>query len=121
MRVESVANALDQAFSVANRLIGQDAPYRSVPWFWSVYGPHRLELVGIAVDIDEVIVHGDPLDYDYAAYCFHDGELVRFESLNRPREHMKMRRAFDRGPLPTPSDVSEPGYSLTDWKLAPKT
>ncbi|MDH6293241.1 NAD(P)/FAD-dependent oxidoreductase [Rhodococcus opacus] len=119
LRVESVANALDQAFSVANRLIGQDAPYRSVPWFWSIYGPHRLELVGIAVDIDEVIVHGDPLNYDYAAYCFHDGELVRFESLNRPREHMKMRRAFERGPLPSPSDISEPGYSLTDWKLAP--
>jgi hypothetical protein len=32
---------------------------------------------------------------------------------------MKMRRVFERGPLPSPRDVSEPGYSLTDWKLAP--
>jgi 3-phenylpropionate/trans-cinnamate dioxygenase ferredoxin reductase subunit len=119
VRVESIANALAQAQCVAERLSGAPSSYSAVPWFWSVYGPHRLELVGLGTDIDEVIVHGDPLKQDFAAYCFLEGQLVRFESLNRPREHMKMRRAFERGYLPSAEEIGRPNFSLADWSLTP--
>jgi 3-phenylpropionate/trans-cinnamate dioxygenase ferredoxin reductase subunit len=117
IRVESIANATAMAQTVALRLTGSAASdFSAVPWFWSIYGPHRLELVGMAADVDEVIVHGDPLAYDFAAYCFKNGQLVRFESLNRPREHMKMRRSFERGVPPTPAEISDPAFSFVDWK-----
>lgn len=116
-RVESIANATAMAQAVALRLTGSaPSDFSAVPWFWSIYGPHRLELVGMAADVDEVIVHGNPLAYDFAAYCFKDGLLVRFESLNRPREHMKMRRSFERGVVPTPAEISDPAFSFVDWK-----
>ncbi|MFT3797495.1 NAD(P)/FAD-dependent oxidoreductase [Microbacterium sp.] len=119
LRVESIANALGQADAVARRLAGTVEPYTAVPWFWSVYGPHRMEIVGVRNQVDEVIVHGSPLDHDFAAYCFYEGELVCFESLNRAREHMKMRRLFEKGTKPTPDIVGTRGFSLADWKPAP--
>lgn len=119
LRVESIANALGQGDCVAQRLAGNAQKYSAVPWFWSIYGPHRLEIVGTGSEIDEVIVHGRPLDYDFAAYCFSNGVLKRFESLNRAREHMKMRRIFQRGHLPGPDDVGSPDFDLSGWPLQP--
>src|SRR5262249_838270 len=35
IRLESVQNAVDQGRAVAARLIGKQAPFAAVPWFWS--------------------------------------------------------------------------------------
>ena len=38
IRIESVQNAMDQARTVAARLLGKAAAYDAVPWFWSDQG-----------------------------------------------------------------------------------
>ena len=46
MRLESWRNAFDQGAHVAGVLMGSDAPYRAVPWFWSDQYDLTLQIAG---------------------------------------------------------------------------
>ncbi|MCG3753972.1 FAD/NAD(P)-binding oxidoreductase [Amycolatopsis sp. Poz14] len=121
VRTESIANALSQGSCVAARLCGGPAEYSAIPWFWSAYGKHRLDIVGSEPHVDEVIVQGDPLAQDFAAFCFAGGRLARFESVGRPRHSMRARRLFERGQVLTPAEVRAPGFDLAAWRPAVPT
>lgn len=47
VRLESVNNAVEQAWNAAATLMGQPVPYRMVPWFWSDQGDLKLQMAGI--------------------------------------------------------------------------
>lgn len=92
VRLESVQNAVDQAKTVAGRIVGPGEPYRSVPWFWSDQGPYKLQVVGLTAGADHVelgrLGEADRL----IAYCFRGDRLLGIETVNRPGEHMLGRR-----------------------------
>src|SRR6185369_2330794 len=46
-RLESVQNAVDQAKCVARAIMGNPAPYRDVPWFWTDQYETRFQMVGL--------------------------------------------------------------------------
>jgi len=46
MRLESWRNAFDQGAHVASVVMGSDAPYRAVPWFWSDQYDLTLQIAG---------------------------------------------------------------------------
>ena len=41
-------------------IIGRPAPAPEVPWYWSDQYDLKLQIAGIAFDVDEIIVRGDP-------------------------------------------------------------
>lgn len=91
-RIESVQNAADQARCVAQRIVGQPAPYRALPWFWSHQGNLKLQIVGLPSAGCEEVVRGDPAALACSVFSFRDGQLCCVETLNRPAEHMLARR-----------------------------
>ncbi|KAB0680032.1 NAD(P)/FAD-dependent oxidoreductase [Aureimonas leprariae] len=92
VRLESVQNAVDQAKCVAARILGQDVPYDSVPWFWSDQGTFKLQIAGITAGADHVHAVGSPEDGRFVAYCFRGDRLLGIETINRPGEHMAGRK-----------------------------
>ena len=58
LRLESVHNAMEQSKTVASSIMGNKEPYDQVPWFWSDQYDHKLQLVGISGEHDEVIMRG---------------------------------------------------------------
>ncbi|MGL4976159.1 MAG: NAD(P)/FAD-dependent oxidoreductase, partial [Bosea sp. (in: a-proteobacteria)] len=58
IRLESVQNAVDQAKIVAASIMGQDARYQAVPWFWSDQYDLKLQMVGLSQGHDEVHERG---------------------------------------------------------------
>ncbi|MEH6719678.1 MAG: FAD-dependent oxidoreductase [Aurantimonas endophytica] len=92
VRLESVQNAVDQAKSVAGRIVGGDEPYRSVPWFWSDQGPFKLQVVGLTAGADHVELGRLGEEGRLIAYCFRGDRLLGIETVNRPGEHMLGRR-----------------------------
>jgi 3-phenylpropionate/trans-cinnamate dioxygenase ferredoxin reductase subunit len=52
MRVESVQNANDQATCVAKAILGNPAPYKAFPWFWSNQYDLKLQTAGLSVGHD---------------------------------------------------------------------
>jgi len=96
-RLESVPNALEQAKQAAAALCGRAAPAAEVPWFWSDQYEVRLQIAGLALDVAEVVVRGDPLAGSFA--IFHlagDGTVQAVEAVNAPAEFMAGRMMIAR-------------------------
>lgn len=60
LRLESVPNAIEQAKVAAKTLLGIEAEYRAVPWFWSEQADLKLQIAGLSQGHDQTVFRGDP-------------------------------------------------------------
>ncbi|MDF1822187.1 MAG: FAD-dependent oxidoreductase [Alcanivoracaceae bacterium] len=87
-RMESVANAVDQARTAAATLMGEDKPYDAAPWFWSNQYDVRLQMVGLSKDHDQRVVRGNPRDGSFAVFYMREGHLIAVDAVNLPMAFM---------------------------------
>lgn len=91
-RLESVANAVEQARQAAACIVGAPAPPAETPWNWSDQYDLKLQLAGLVVDVDEVLVRGDPGTGSFAVFHLR-GDVVRaVEAVNAPAEFIAGRQ-----------------------------
>jgi 3-phenylpropionate/trans-cinnamate dioxygenase ferredoxin reductase subunit len=91
IRLESVANALEQAKQAAAAIVGRPEPTHEVTWNWSDQYDIKLQLAGVAFDADETMVRGDPAQAKFAVFHL-KGDVVRaVEAVNAPAEFMGAR------------------------------
>jgi NADPH-dependent 2,4-dienoyl-CoA reductase/sulfur reductase-like enzyme len=119
VRLESVQNAVDQARTVAARLMGKPAPYAALPWFWSDQGDLKLQIAGLSTGHDQTVVLGEPASGHCTVLCFKgDGLLLAVETSNKPADHMAARKILARGPALTAAVAAAPGFDLRAWEAA---
>lgn len=106
LRLESVQNATDQGRTAAKAMTGQDVEYDAVAWFWSDQGDRKLQMAGLAFDVDREIVTGDEAGGAFAVFLFSGERLVAVETVNRPGEHMLARRMLAAGFSPTEEEIA---------------
>lgn len=104
IRLESVQNAVDQAKTVAASIMGQAARYQAVPWFWSDQYDLKLQMVGLSAGHDSVIERGSRADNRFSVFYFKAGRLIAVDSVNRPADHMRGRKAL-AGPAIAPGEI----------------
>ena len=75
IRVEHWANALNQGPAAARNMLGQDAPYERLPYFFSDQYDVGMEYSGFARDWDRVVVRGDTAAREFIAFWM-DGDRV---------------------------------------------
>lgn len=115
VRLESVQNAADHAVCVADQLVGRPSRYRAVPWFWSDQRDLKLQMAGVPAGHDNVVVRGDPADRSFSVFWFRSGNLIGGESVNRPGDHVVVRRLLARQPHErrlTPEQAADPTFDL---------
>ena len=110
--LESVQNAADQAHAVARRILGGDAPYTAVPWFWSDQAGARLQIAGRTADADEVVLCGEPDAKRFSALCFIGGRLAGVESVGRSGDHVAARRLLASGTPLSPAIAGVADFDL---------
>jgi 3-phenylpropionate/trans-cinnamate dioxygenase ferredoxin reductase subunit len=88
-RLESVQNAVDQARAVAASIVGEGAPYDSLPWFWTDQAGAKLQIAGILANADQTVVTG-----------------------NRPHDHIAARRLFTVDHKPRYADLEASSFDL---------
>ncbi|HEC51271.1 hypothetical protein LCGC14_0356490 [marine sediment metagenome] len=120
-RIESVPNAMDQARSVAARLLGKPSPFIATPWFWTDQGNLKLQIVGLSTGFDTTVTLGDPSSQQFSVLCFRKDHLVAVESCNRPSDHMAGKKLLSRPAELTISEASTPGFDLKAWEIAHRT
>ena len=113
-RLESVQNAVDQARFVAARIVGEPAPYDSVPWFWTDQLGAKLQIAGIGTGYDTTVVFGDPYEGKFSILSFLDGVLVVVESVNRPGDHISARRLLAEQRAPTLAELRASEFNLKE-------
>lgn len=95
LRVESVQNAHDMAKVVTHDMMGEDAVYDALPWFWSNQYDLKLQTVGLATGYDEEIVRGDPATRSFSVVYRKNGRVVALDCVNRTRDYVQGRKLIE--------------------------
>ena len=102
LRLESVANAIEQAKVAALSMLGGHEAYDQVPWFWSDQYDIKLQIAGLAQNYDSVVLRGDPDTNNFAVFYLREGRLIAVDAINRPREFMQGKKLVPKAPeIPT--------------------
>lgn len=119
-RLESVQNATDQARVVARKLVGKEARYDALPWFWSDQGDLKLQIAGLNMDCDTFVTRGDPASRAFSVFGFSGGKLRVVESVNRAADHMIARRLIASGVALSPEEAADAAFDLKARAMPPK-
>ena len=76
IRMEHWANALNQGQTAAHNMLGQEAPYAKLPYFYSDQYDFGMEYNGFAADWDRVVLRGDPSAREFLAFWLKDGRVL---------------------------------------------
>ena len=82
IRVEHWANALNQPAVAARSMLGVEAVYDRLPYFFSDQYDLGMEYLGHASTDDEVVVHGDLEKREFVALWQRDGHVVAGMNVN---------------------------------------
>lgn len=117
IRLESVQNAVDQARTIAARILGDIAPYTALPWFWTDQGNLKLQIAGLSIGCDETVTLGSASENKISVLCFKEGTLICVESCNLAGDHMVARKLLTRVSGLTPEIAKAEGFNLKKWEL----
>jgi 3-phenylpropionate/trans-cinnamate dioxygenase ferredoxin reductase subunit len=92
LRLESVANALEQARRAAAAIAGRPPPAPEVPWFWSDQYDLKLQIAGLPFDADARVLRGDPAAASFAVFHLQGDRLQAVEAVNAGPEFMAGRQ-----------------------------
>jgi 3-phenylpropionate/trans-cinnamate dioxygenase ferredoxin reductase subunit len=82
VRVEHWANALNQPSVAARGMLGKDASYDRLPYFFSDQYEVGMEYTGYAADWDEVVFRGDVAAREFIAFWLKDGRVLAGMNVN---------------------------------------
>ena len=92
IRLESVHNAIEQGKTVASSIMNKKTPYSQIPWFWSDQYDLKLQIAGLCIDYDDIIVRGNSDNRSFAVFYMKDNYMIASDCINCPGEHMMSRK-----------------------------
>jgi p-cumate 2,3-dioxygenase ferredoxin reductase subunit len=111
IRVETWANAQNQAICVAGNMIGADREYGDPPWFWSDQYDLNIQVVGDMLNADH-IVRGDTGGDRFSVAAMRGNEIVGAISINAAKDMAMFRRLVARQSRLNRSDIESTAYDL---------
>ena len=103
MRLENRTNATGQALAVASAVLGDERPYRPVPYFWTDQFGTRVQMygrpaagtgtgTGTDADAEVAVVEGDMADGRFVAVHRSGGAITGVLGWNMPKQTLRYRR-----------------------------
>jgi 3-phenylpropionate/trans-cinnamate dioxygenase ferredoxin reductase subunit len=111
IRLESVQNAIDQAEAVAANMLGAGEAYVPQPWFWSDQYDVKLQIGGLNMGYDHVVVR-DGAEGAVSHWYYAGPTLLAVDAMNDPRAYMVGKRLIEMGKSPAPATVMDPATDL---------
>lgn len=113
MRLESWANARDQALACAKAIIGVEAAYEEIPWFWSDQYESNVQILGVPDSNGTPVVRGDPGEDRFA--CFYLDAESRIHSaitVSSPTDFKVAQRLARAGRAVDPGQLADVSTNL---------
>jgi 3-phenylpropionate/trans-cinnamate dioxygenase ferredoxin reductase subunit len=108
LRVEHWDDALHGPTVAVATLLGKQAVYDPIPYFWSDQLDHTIQWAGFAKGADSVVRRGEPGDANGWAFCWLAGtRLVAMLTVDRPRDLVQGRRRMIDGAEPDPARLAD--------------
>ena len=114
LRLESVHNAMEQSKTVASSIMGNKTAYNQVPWFWSDQYDHKLQIVGLSGDHDEVLIRGDLAESKFMLFYLKAEELIAVDAVNNPKEFLICRKLVENKVKISSHDILNQSKNLKD-------
>lgn len=106
VRLESVGNAIAQADTVADNMLGAERAYEASPWFWSDQYECKLQIAGLNTGYDRVITRLDEAPGAVSFWYYKGTQLLAIDAMNDPRAYMVGKRLIEKGKSPTPEKIT---------------
>jgi 3-phenylpropionate/trans-cinnamate dioxygenase ferredoxin reductase subunit len=113
-RLESVANALEQARQAACAITGRPPPSPEVTWNWSDQYDLKYQFAGLPFEVDEILVRGDPASARFAVFHLQGDHVRAVEAVNAPAEFMAGRQLIAQGRPISRSRLADPSVSMKE-------
>ncbi|MBS0410510.1 MAG: FAD-dependent oxidoreductase [Proteobacteria bacterium] len=113
-RLESVANALEQAKQAASAITGRPAPPHEVTWNWSDQYDLKLQIAGMPFEVDRTVVRGDPANAKFAVFHLNGDVIQAVEAVNAPAEFMAGRQLIGQKKPVSLEKLADPTVSMKE-------
>ncbi|GAA4230894.1 FAD-dependent oxidoreductase [Streptosporangium album] len=119
LRVEHWDTALGAPDVAVATLLGDEAVYDPVPYFWSEQFGHMVQYAGDH-DGGRLVMRGDPATDTRWGVCWVTGDdrLTAVLAVNRPRDLVQGRRLIERGQRLDVDRLADPAVALRDCTAA---
>jgi 3-phenylpropionate/trans-cinnamate dioxygenase ferredoxin reductase subunit len=107
IRLESVQNANDQANVVAKGIVGDEAPYHAIPWFWSNQYDLKLQTAGLSTGHDRAVMRGDPATRSFSVVYLKDGKVIAIDCVNATKDYVQGRMIVTAGLVATAEQLAD--------------
>lgn len=107
IRLESVQNANDQANVVAKGIVGAEAPYHAIPWFWSNQYDLKLQTAGLSTGHDQAVLRGDPATRSFSVVYLKSGKVIAIDCVNATKDYVQGRMVVTAGIQATAEQVAD--------------
>ncbi len=114
VRVEHWANALNQPATVATAMLGGDAAYDNLPYFYTDQYDLGMEYVGLGSPDDEVVVRGDRAGGEFVAFWLRDGRVSAGMAVNVWDVLDDVKALIRSGNVVDPARLADPRVPLAD-------
>ncbi|NSX54418.1 NAD(P)/FAD-dependent oxidoreductase [Parasulfitobacter algicola] len=112
IRLESVQNAIDQAEAVACNMLGAQIDYDPKPWFWSDQYDVKLQIAGLNLGYDAVVVRPSDTRDGQSHWYYAGNTLLAVDAMNDARNYMIGKRLIEAGKSPAPDIISNPDTDM---------
>ena len=114
LRFEHWDVALHAPEVVAANVLGEDAVYDPVPYFWSEQFGRMVQYQGYHGDAERLLWRGDPEAPTWAACWLTAGRLVAILTVNRPRDLLQGRRVIASADPVDAERLADPAIPVKD-------
>ncbi|RQT72780.1 NAD(P)/FAD-dependent oxidoreductase [Burkholderia cepacia] len=97
VRLESWANAQNQAIAAAKAVLGVRAPYAEIPWFWSDQYDVNLQILGDLPADAQLVVRGELAARRATLFFVGEGHVRGVIAVNNARELKLARKWMNQG------------------------
>jgi 3-phenylpropionate/trans-cinnamate dioxygenase ferredoxin reductase subunit len=121
IRVEHWANALNQGPAAARAMLGDEAGYERLPYFFSDQYDVGMEYSGYAIDWDEVVFRGSRDSGEFVAFWLQDGRVVAGMNVNVWDVNQHVQDLIRSRAQVNTAELADPDTALESMAGAPST
>ena len=115
IRVEHWQNAQHQGAAAARNMLGQQKPFREVPWVWSDQYEHNLQVVGLPDSTQRVVIRGDVAARNFSAFFVRDDRVTAALGVNRPEDVRIARLMIQHGSAASEAQLTDVDTDLAEF------
>lgn len=112
MRLESWANAQNQAIACAKAVLGQDAAYDEIPWFWSDQYGRNIQILGLPPAGAAPVRRGASDEQPFSLFWLDGDRLTAAVAVDNANDIKVAKRLMARGIAVDADRLADPEVSL---------